>query len=87
MKRAGDFLAKFNKLTPPNDALRSAVVKAVSSIVGATITKSAIRIHNGTAFIECSSVLKNKIRIDRRAILDDIHERIPKARESVRDIR
>ena len=87
MKSAGDFLAKFKSLTPPDDALRSAIARAVSVVCSTTLAKGAIKIQNNIAFIACSSVLKNKIRIDRRAILDDVYERVPKARDMVRDIR
>ena len=87
MKQAGDFLAKFNKLTPPDDAIKRAIISAVQVVVGKVLTKANIKIHNGVAFIEVSSILKNKIRIERRSILDLIYEKIPKARDSVRDIR
>lgn len=87
MKVAGDFLAKFNRLTPPHDVLRSAVQRAIETVMGVKIVKGIVRIQNSVAFIDCSSILKNKIRVDRVAILDDVYERVPKARELLRDIR
>ncbi len=87
MKKASDFLTKFNKLTPPDDALRRAVMHAVQSVTRVPITKADVRIHNGIAFISVSSVAKNKIRLERRAVLDLLFERMPKAVDSVRDIR
>jgi hypothetical protein len=87
MKSAGDFLSKFQKLTPPDDALRKAVASAVHAVVQAPVTKTQVKIQNSVAFIQVSSIAKNKIRLHRREILDLIYESIPKARESIRDIR
>ena len=87
MKLASDFLSRFLKLTPPNDALRRAVSSAVTQVIGAEVPKGAVRIHNGVAFVEVSSVAKNKIRLERRAILDLVYEKLPSAAGLVRDIR
>jgi hypothetical protein len=87
MKIAGDFLSKFQKLAPPNDALRRAVATAVSSVIGKEIPKGSVKIQHGVAFIDVPSIAKNKIRIERKVILDLLYEKIPKAKDSVRDIR
>ena len=87
MKLAGDFLSKFNKLAPPNDALRRAVVDIVHMICDIPLTKVQVGIRNAIAFVDVSNVIKNKIRMHRREILDAVHEKIPKSRELLRDIR
>lgn len=87
MKQAGNFLSKFEKITAPHDALKRAVIGSVRDIVGAVLEKKHITIRSGTAYIESSSVIKNKIRIDRSKILSNLYERIPSAVKSVRDIR
>ncbi|MBU6310740.1 hypothetical protein KGO06_02270 [Patescibacteria group bacterium] len=87
MKSASDFLSKFHKLTPPNDAVRRAVAQAVSAVLGTHIPKERIRVHNGVAFIELSSVARNKLRIERQSVLEVLYERLPSARHTVRDIR
>lgn len=87
MRRAGDYLSKFNKLTPPNDALRRAVAQSVSTVLNTPVNKGQVRIQNSVAFVALSNVAKHKMRLERRAILELIFERMPKAREYVRDLR
>lgn len=87
MKSAGSFLSRFEKLTPPNDALRRAVAKAATTILGKTVTKEQVRIQNRVAFIEISSVERSKLRLERQELLDLMCESLPKARDMVRDIR
>ncbi len=87
MKTAGDFLFKFQKLTPPNDALRRAVARAVSTVLGTPVEKGLVRVQNQVAFVNISSVAKHKLRLERRALLDLIYEQLPKARDLVRDVR
>ena len=87
MKSAGDFLSKFNNLKPPNDAIRKAVANAVRDAAGVPVATKDVKIAHGVAFIECSSIAKSAIRAKRGPILDELYQMIPKARESVRDIR
>lgn len=87
MKSAGDFLSKFQKLTPPNDALRRAVARVVSEVLGTTVPKEKVRIQNQVAFIDISSVAKHKLRLERRTLLDLLYEALPKAKNLVRDVR
>lgn len=87
MKSAGDFLSKFQKMTPPNDALRRAVAKAASEILGAPVAKDKVRVHNHIAYVDVSSVAKHKLRLERKELLELIHESLPKARDLVRDVR
>ncbi len=87
MKQAGAFLARFQKLTPPNDAIRRAVAEVVKSVAGVPITRDQVRVVRGTAFITCSSVAKNAIRRVRAEIFEELEKKLPKARNEVRDIR
>lgn len=87
MKLVGDFLARFNTLTPPNDAVKGAVADAVSAILGTHVAKKEIRIQNGTAFVTGSSVMKNALQVKRGEVLERLYENLPKTRDSVRDVR
>jgi hypothetical protein len=87
MKQIHGFLEKFLKLTPPNDAIRVAVAHAASNVLGVPIGKERVQVKNGTAFIDISSVAKNKLRIERGSFFQVLYERMPKARELVRDLR
>jgi hypothetical protein len=87
MKLASSFFSKFLSLTPPNDALRRVVASATSTVLGTQIEKGQVQVRDGVAFINVSSVAKNKIRIERRAILDLVYERLPNAQSLLRDIR
>jgi hypothetical protein len=87
MKSAGDFLSKFHKLTPPNDALRRAVAKAVSGVLGTPVAKDRVRVHNHIAYVDVSSVAKHKLRLERKELLELLYESLPKARDLIRDVR
>ena len=87
MKLASDFLLKFQTLTPPDESVRSAVAETVRRVAGVPATKKDITLSRGIAFISCSSVAKSAIRSARSEILKDLYEELPKARETVRDIR
>ncbi|OGG43050.1 hypothetical protein A2841_01600 [Candidatus Kaiserbacteria bacterium RIFCSPHIGHO2_01_FULL_48_10] len=87
MKSASDFLSKFNNLTPPDDAVRKAVAESVSRIVGVPLTKGDVSLSRGIAFVKCSSVQKSAIKLARAAVFEDLYARLPKARDTVRDIR
>jgi hypothetical protein len=87
MKLVGSFLSRFQKITPPNDALRRAVAKAASIVLGTEITKEKVTIRAQTAFIDVPSVQKHKIRIERQELLSLVHESLPNGRNLVRDVR
>lgn len=87
MRLAKDFLSRFKALTPPDDAVRRAVATAVSSVAGVPITKKEVSVAHGVAFIKASSVAKSAVRAHRGEILAELFRELPKARESVRDVR
>lgn len=84
MKKANLFLEKFKKIVPPDDALRKSVATVVSKVLGRVITKAQVRIFRGSAFVDVTSVQKNKLRMSRREILDEIAESVG---ERLSDIR
>lgn len=87
MKLVSDFLARFQNLTPPDDAVRRAVASAVFFVAKVPIKKEDVSISNSVAFIRCSSIAKSAIQVARGAILDELFQGMPKARNAVRDIR
>jgi hypothetical protein len=87
MKLAKDFLSRFQSLTPPDDAVKNAVAKIVHNISGVPAAKKDITLARGVAFVNCSSVAKSAIRAQRGEILKELYLELPKARETVRDIR
>ncbi len=87
MQKAGSFLQKFKSLTPPDDAVRASLSKIISRVLDAPVSKAQIKISNNTAFVSGSSVLKNRIRMSRREILETLFEEHPKLKEQVRDVR
>jgi hypothetical protein len=87
MKLAGDFLSKFQNLTPPDEAVRSLLVKTIQAITGIPVSKKNVSLSRGTAFIDCSSVAKSLLRVHRGEVLKELYLELPKARETVRDIR
>ncbi|MBV9349912.1 MAG: hypothetical protein JO026_04105 [Patescibacteria group bacterium] len=87
MKRAGDFLSKFQNITPPDEAVRSALARITHEIVGIPLSKKDVTISRGVAFIECSSIAKSALHLNRAAILSELFEELPKARDLVRDLR
>ncbi len=87
MKKINSLLSKFQNITPPDDAVRRAVAKSVFTIAGVKVKREDVTIQRGVAFIKCSSVAKSVIRSSRSAILSELALELPKARDSVRDIR
>lgn len=87
MKLVGDFLKRFQTLTPPNDSVKSAVAEVVGRVVGAKISKSQVRVQNETAFVSGSSIFKNNLRVKRGEILEALYEELPKSRDTIRDVR
>lgn len=87
MKLVNDFLARFQNLTPPDDALRRAVASAVAFAAKVPVKKEDVSISNNVAFIRCSSIAKSAIQVTRGAILTELFNEMPKARNAVRDIR
>jgi len=87
MEPLSGFLARFANLTPPNQALKKAVSRALKDVVGIDVPLSSVDISRGTAFVRCSSVVKSVIRAKRGEILAEIAHAHPKARDLVRDVR
>jgi|CXWL01.1.fsa_nt_gi hypothetical protein len=87
MKKINSLLSRFQNITPPNDAIRRAVAKAISDIAGVKIKREDVTLQRGVAFIKCSSVAKSVIRSSRSAILSEIVRELPSARDTVRDLR
>jgi hypothetical protein len=87
MKLAKDFLARFQSLTPPDEAVRAAVAKIVHRVAGVPASKKDITLSRGVAFVDCSSVAKSALRMSRGEILSELYLELPKARETVRDVR
>lgn len=87
MKLIGEFLTRFRKLEPPNDTIKAALANALKDVLSTTYTKNHISIAHGVAYIKASSIAKNAIRVHRAQILEHLFERLPKARNAVRDLR
>ncbi len=87
MKLVGDFLSRFQNLTPPNDAVKRAVQEALREVVGVEVPRENISIQYGVVFLKTSSIVKNTIRLQRGKILETIFSALPKARDSIRDLR
>lgn len=87
MKLVGEFLKKFNSLQPPHDSLKKELLVVLKQTVNITVQLKQIVIKNEVAYVYTSSVLKNVIQINRAKILNELYERLPKSRDSVRDVR
>ena len=87
MKLVGYFLDKFQSLTPPDGALKKSISTALHDVVGVTVPVKNISIQNGVAFVKTSSIVKSTIHLSRGKILESIFTELPKARDSLRDVR
>jgi len=87
MKLVGDFLSRFQSLKPPDDSVKTAIVSALKESLDITCSKNNISISHGVAYIKLSSVAKNVIQVNRSRVLGNLFEKLPRAKEIVRDIR
>ncbi len=87
MKLAKDFLERFKNLTPPDDALKKAVINALYTATKISVKPKDVSISNGIAFIRCSSIAKSTIRLGRAKVLEEVFQTLPKARTLIRDVR
>lgn len=87
MKSIGDFLRRFQSLTPPNDAVKGAIAVAVHEGAGIMISKKDVQIAHGVAFIAGSSIVKSVIAMNRGKVLTALYEILPRSRDFVRDVR
>ena len=63
------------------------IASAVFFVAKVPVKKEDVSISNSVAFIRCSSVAKSAIQVARGAILNELFQEMPKARNTVRDIR
>ncbi len=87
MKLLGGFLSRFQNLTPPNDAVKKAIIEVIKDVAGVPLKKEQVTISNDIVFLQCSSIAKSTIRVQRGQIFAELRERLPKADTLVRDIR
>lgn len=87
MKQIGDFFSRFASLTPPNESIRIALVRAIEEVLGAKVSKEQIRISRGVAYVQAGSIIKSSVIMRRGDILDRVYLEAPKARDVVRDVR
>lgn len=87
MKNISNFLARFSSLTPPDGAVKREVAAAIEGALRVPVSPRAIQIARGVAFVSGSSIMKSAISVKRGAILAALYDALPKARESVRDVR
>ena len=87
MKLVGDFLKRFQSLEPPHDAVKGVVAEVVGQVTGSVVTKKSVRVQHNTAFVSGSSIFKNVIRTKRGEILERLYEKLPRARDTIRDVR
>lgn len=86
MKPVGNFLSRFQKLTPPDGAIRKAVADAITDITRVPLSQKNVSIKNGIAFISASSIAKNAIRMRRIEILSQVSRVLPR-NATLHDIR
>ncbi|XKT74630.1 MAG: hypothetical protein ACJKTH_00885 [Patescibacteria group bacterium UBA2163] len=87
MKLIGDFLDRFQNLAPPNDSVKVELIAALKETVDVSCSKKQITISNGVAYINVSSVVRNVIHVNRALVFENLFERLPRAKEVVREIR
>jgi len=87
MRIIGDFLSRFQHLTPPHETVKSALTLSLKETLDIACPKDRISLSRGVVYIRMSSVVKNMVQVNRSKVLQNLFERLPKARDLVRDIR
>ena len=79
-----EYLARFSRLTPPDESVRRTMRSAIAAVCGITIPIEAIRIVRGVARLSVSPIERSEITLAKREILQWVRQRLPDG--SLRDI-
>ncbi len=73
----GDYLARFKKLKPPADFVKSEIIKIIKDILGADLKATDITCKGGVIYIKSKNpVLKNEIFIKKEKILEALGKKL-----------
>ncbi len=85
-KDVSAFLARFANLTPPDQFIKDALLRAVTETVGITLSKNAIELRGTTAFISAyPPSVKSEILLHKSQILAALEG--VSGKRQIRDIR
>ena len=86
MKKLQLLLDRFLNITPPNHAVRNAVVDVVRVKINIVLDRSDISVREGVVYIKARPIIKSEILLRKKEILDGVKNKIGSA-AAVVDVR
>ncbi len=87
MKSITDLFSKYANIEPPARAQKDAVVKALKDVLDVDISRDAVEITKGVAFLSVPSVLKQEIRFHEQEIIERTNAHIGARKGRIATIR
>ena len=76
MKKLRLLLGRFLDITPPNHAVRNAVVDVVRVKINIVLDRSDISVREGVVYIKARPIIKSEILLRKKEILDGVKNKI-----------
>jgi len=85
MKALSQFFDKYKNIAPPDVVIRDSVVLLFDEYFSFPITREQVKVRSGVVYIDCPSLVKSEVFLNKKKILDELLRRVSPHR--VRDIR
>ncbi len=85
MQNIQDLLARYAHITPPDAAVKKAVLHSVEEVVGITLHRSDVSVVRGVVYIQSDPTIKSALFVQKEEILKKAQEMVGK--ENVKEIR
>lgn len=76
MKKLRSLLTRFFSITPPNHAVRSAVVSVVKERINITLDIADISVREGVVYVKVQPLIKSEILLQKKEILAGVKNEI-----------
>ena len=74
MQEISFYLEKFKNISPPHDAVKKAVARAIERLFGEVLHSEHISVRNNTVYITTHPALKSELYIRKGEVLQEIEQ-------------
>lgn len=72
MKLLSSLLERYKRMTPPDVLIRDSVVTLFEKRFSYAISRSEVRVQSRVVFVDCPSLLKNEISLNKKELLSEL---------------